>query len=195
MKKLDPKSYPYLAASIQAVQYGHVGFVYLSWVGMATAGLLGVLMSFGMALASSKINDIAKVRRPSSWVAFLLLAIVSPAFVGVGMWIALDVIPSPFWRVVVAALWGLIPDGSVALVGFITGKGLVISEEKMAEKDEKPLRKKKKVARKPLKDADLLSYFQGNPGTSDTQAAEHFGVSRQAIGQRRKKLYSVGAER
>lgn len=147
MKRFDPKNYPYLAASIQAVQYGHAGFVYLSWVGLVTAGLLGLLISFGMALASSKINDIAKKRKPAAWVAFLLLAVISPAFVGVAMWIALDVITLPLWRVVVAALWGLIPDGGVALVGFIVGKGMVAAETKQSEPQSEPKAKGKSAKR------------------------------------------------
>jgi hypothetical protein len=47
------------------------------------------------------------------------------------------------------------------------------------------------IARKSVKDDELLAYFQANPGISDTQAAKDFGITRQAIGQRRKKLYSV----
>lgn len=62
---------------------------------------------------------------------------------------------------------------------------------KVAENDGNKKGKKKKVARRPVKDDELLSFFAGNPGATDTQVAEHFGVSRQAIGQRRKKLYSI----
>jgi hypothetical protein len=47
------------------------------------------------------------------------------------------------------------------------------------------------VARKPVKDEELLAYLASNPGESHQQVAEHFGVSRQAIGQRVKKLYEV----
>jgi hypothetical protein len=47
------------------------------------------------------------------------------------------------------------------------------------------------VARKAIPDTELLAYLQANPGESHQQVAEHFGVSRQAVGQRVKKLYEV----
>lgn len=47
------------------------------------------------------------------------------------------------------------------------------------------------VARKYVSDTDLLAFLQATPGASQQQVADHFGVSRQAIGQRVKKLYEV----
>lgn len=44
-----------------------------------------------------------------------------------------------------------------------------------------------------LQDADLLAYLVANPQASDQQAADKFGVSRQAIQQRRRKLIERGA--
>jgi hypothetical protein len=58
----------------------------------------------------------------------------------------------------------------------------------------KPGKKSKvapQVARKPVKDDELLAYLASNPGESHQQVADHFHVSRQAIGQRVKKLYEV----
>ena len=48
-----------------------------------------------------------------------------------------------------------------------------------------------KPERKPVSDTDLLAYLQATPGASQQQVADHFGVSRQAIGQRIRKLYEV----
>jgi flagellar biosynthesis GTPase FlhF len=47
--------------------------------------------------------------------------------------------------------------------------------------------------RKPVTDSELLTYLASNPGESHKQVAAHFGVTRQAIGQRVKKLYEVKA--
>lgn len=47
------------------------------------------------------------------------------------------------------------------------------------------------VARKSISDTELLAFLQATPGASQQQVADHFGVSRQAIGQRVKKLYEV----
>lgn len=59
----------------------------------------------------------------------------------------------------------------------------------------KPPRNPQKVAEKrlqqPVTDEELLSFFAGNPGATNTTAAQHFGVTRQAIGKRVKKLYEV----
>lgn len=44
-----------------------------------------------------------------------------------------------------------------------------------------------------LQDSELLAYLAGNPQASDQQVADKFGVSRQAIQQRRRKLIERGA--
>jgi hypothetical protein len=51
--------------------------------------------------------------------------------------------------------------------------------------------KKVKRAINRVPDTDLMSFLQENPGASQNHIASHFGVSRQAIGQRVKKLYEV----
>jgi hypothetical protein len=55
----------------------------------------------------------------------------------------------------------------------------------------KVARNQKKVTRQPITDDALLTFFAATPGATDTQAAQHFGISRQAIGKRREKLYEV----
>jgi hypothetical protein len=62
---------------------------------------------------------------------------------------------------------------------------------KETKKVVKPAKVTPQVARKPVKDDELLAYLASNPGESHQQVADHFGVSRQAIGQRVKKLYEV----
>jgi hypothetical protein len=60
--------------------------------------------------------------------------------------------------------------------------------------DVKPVKRAKvapQVARKAITDDALLAYLASNPGESHQQVADHFGVSRQAVGQRVKKLYEV----
>ncbi len=49
-------------------------------------------------------------------------------------------------------------------------------------------KKNMQVARKRIADDELLAYLQEHTGESDGQIAEHFGVKRQAIQPRRKKL-------
>ena len=83
---------------------------------------------------------------------------------------------------------------SALIFGALVERSLVPTKKKVAETIPKAERKKKKIARKQVKDAQLIAYFREHDGASDTQAAEHFGVSRQAIGQRRKKLFAVRQE-
>ena len=55
--------------------------------------------------------------------------------------------------------------------------------------------KLKKVApkgtRKPVKDEELLAYLAEHPGASFQQVGDHFGVTRQAVAPRIKKLYKI----
>lgn len=59
--------------------------------------------------------------------------------------------------------------------------------DKQESKTEKPLRKQA------LQDDALLAFWAQDPQASDQQVAQHFGVSRQAIQQRRKSLTERGA--
>lgn len=64
----------------------------------------------------------------------------------------------------------------------------------VAPQDDKQGSKQGKTLRKQaLQDNDLLAYWQQDPQASDQQVAQHFGVSRQAIQQRRKSLIERGA--
>jgi len=67
----------------------------------------------------------------------------------------------------------------------------------VTSKDDKP---DKQVAsslaqgdKQPLQDDALLAYLNDKPQASDAKVARHFGVSRQAIQQRRRKLIERGA--
>lgn len=52
--------------------------------------------------------------------------------------------------------------------------------------------KKKQAARKSVKEADLIAYLLANKQASQQQVADHFGVTRSAIGQRIQKLVASG---
>lgn len=65
-----------------------------------------------------------------------------------------------------------------------------VQGDKQGEQVAPPLAQESK---QPLQDADLLAYLTSHPNASDKQAADKFGVSRQAIQQRRRKLIERGA--
>jgi hypothetical protein len=57
---------------------------------------------------------------------------LSPVIIGTSIFYGLDVIQNPIWRGIVAAVWGVLPDGATALAGFISGKSMAADEEKPA---------------------------------------------------------------
>lgn len=189
--KYNPKTLPYIAAVAQSAQYAHAGYIFFGWVGLAIGLLLGVPVSLSAATASSKINDIAKGRKPSAWTALILLFVISPAIVGIAAYQEMDV-ANNIARGFASALWGLSADLAVGLTGFIAGKGLVQDTATKKETTAQPPRKVKKVAQPKISDAQLQKYWLRNPDATNTEVAQHFSVSRQAISKRREKLYKIG---
>ena len=189
MRKFDPRALPYIAAIAQAAQYAHAGYIFFGWVGLGIGIFLGVPVSLSAVTAASKINDIAKKRKLSAWIALVLLFIISPAIIGISVYQEMNVADN-IARGFASALWGLSADLAVGLTGFIIGGGLVEKETKK-ESAPQPPRKKKKVAQ-PITDTQLQKYWLRNPEATNTEVAQHFGVTRQAISKRREKLYSIG---
>jgi Zn-dependent protease with chaperone function len=192
MKKFDPRSLPYLGALVQAVLFALAGYRYFN-LGLWGAGAgfgVGMLVNFSMAVASSKVSDVAKSRKPLSYLSLIGLFVLSPV-----------IICSSLGFSVATLSWSLAADMSIMLTGAIMGNALVKKDEtpqvasketpKVASKARKAAKVAPQVARKAIPDTELLAYLQANPGESHQQVAEHFGVSRQAVGQRVKKLYEV----
>jgi len=124
--KIKPIYLPWYGALVQTLQYAHAGWTYLDLPGIFIVGSMGALISLVVAYAAARINDVAKDRKNSSWFFFALLLFVSPIFIGIAMNKAITPVISDDWpRWIVSAIWGLIPDGSVALSGVITGGSLV----------------------------------------------------------------------
>jgi uncharacterized protein YlzI (FlbEa/FlbD family) len=213
LNKLIPREpLLYLAAAFQSIQFGLAGSIYFGSAGWVIGGLGGIVVNFSVAKSASKISDIAKTRRKLAWTGFVGLMLLSPLAVAPAGFIQLGIV-SNFWlRVVTAVVWAIIPDTAILLTGAVTGKSLVRDEDeelvkKLREENRKlalqakqaeqeAVKKAKQEAqekeilarKKRISDADLLAYLQQHAGESDDQIAEHFGVTRQAIQPRRKKL-------
>jgi hypothetical protein len=168
----------------------------LAYIGGVPAGLAIVGLVARSATVLPRVTS--KRARTAGWMFLGLLVVTEPIVLGFANWQA---IYPQFQSLAVSYVvsGGASLTISIALIlGAIVDRSLVPVEKpvaKVAEVAGKPSRNKKKVARQPISDAVLESYFAGNPGATDTQVAAHFGVTRQAIGKRRKKLYSVGVER
>lgn len=179
--KLNKKQLPFYAAIVQTIQYAVAGYLLLEWIGFVSVGAMGALVSLSMAYAASQVADIAKGRKLQSYLALIGLMILSPILVGTATFYHLTIITNPVWRGVVAGVWGIIPDGAVALAGFVAGKGLVEREESRS----KPAKAKKKPALaepEPAKFWCNVAGCQGNPKTTDGS----FGTQSALNGHQRK---------
>ena len=135
--KLNKKHLPFYAAIVQTIQYAFGGFLYFSWVGIFIVGSMGALISFSTAFAASQIDTVAKGRKTSSWFAFAGIMLLSPVIIGTSIFYGLEVIENPIWRGIVAAVWGVLPDGATALAGFISGKSLVADSKQKKSRQPK----------------------------------------------------------
>lgn len=132
---------PYLAAITQAAQFSLAGAILLGPKGWFFGGLLGLLVSMALAYASSQYADVAQKRKTWVMVGMIILGALSPIAIGTSMYLELPEIITPIWRGVVGAAWAILPDASVALVGFVAGKGMTNAGNEPAivkEKPEKP---------------------------------------------------------
>jgi hypothetical protein len=210
---LELKHLPYVAAVFQSAQFAHAGSVYFGPFGWVIGAIGGVLANLAVASAASRISDISNKRKRLAYIFGALLLLISPAAIAPAAYILASAVTLEWARIMVAVVWALIPDLSIALVGTLVGKGLIGSGEqpkgnryrtgKTAGNKSKgqgqapePGRQatpqpKPTVARKKIDDAELLAFLQANAGASQQQVADHFGVTRQAIGPRVKKLYAV----
>lgn len=195
--KLNKKQIPVIAAFIQTIQFGFAGYIYAGWLGLFVLGIMGALVSLVVSYGSSQLAEVAEKRKGQSIIAMIAILFFSPILVGTATWLHLTVITNEIWRGVVSFAWGALADLSPLLAGFVAGKGLFeqVKPKKAKKKGVSKAGKKVKalpqVARKPVSDTELLAFLQANAGASQQQVADHFGVSRQAIGQRVKKLYEV----
>jgi hypothetical protein len=194
MKQFDPKYLPYIGAVASAILMTYAGVGCWGVWGWFVGPGVGITASFSVATASSRIGSItAKGRRLLAYTMLTVMMFVGPATVALSLYS-----PKSPWT---AIAWGAAVDVSIVLAGAISGKGFVKQDEitgrvtaiagNQTSKPQGKTRKASKVARKPITDNDLLAYLASNPGASQQQVADNFQVSRQAIGQRVKKLYEV----
>jgi hypothetical protein len=202
MKQFDPKHLHYIGALSSAVLMTYAGVGCWGAWGWVVGPGVGITASLSVATASSRIGSItAKGRRALAYVMLAVMLFVGPATVALSLYA-----PKSPWT---AVAWGAAVDVSIVLAGAISGKGFVATNEQVAETFAKPARKKKqeaeilqqepvslpqeekKLARKRVSNDDLLAYLAATPGASQQEVADYFGVTRQAIGPRIKKLYEV----
>lgn len=184
----------------------------LAYIGGIPAGIAIVGLVVYASNALPRVQS--KRARQAGWFVLVLLGIAEPTVLGFANYpVIMNTHISQSGAVVVAGGASLVISLSLIL-GALVDRSLMPAE-KPAGKDtataSKVASKKKQqaetlpqepvkietplpqVARKPVKDDELLAYLASNPGASQQQVADHFHVTRQAIGPRIKKLYEVKA--
>ena len=186
MKRIvDPKNLPYFGALVQAVLFALAGLEFFPVLGWLPGAGVGMVVNYSMALASSRFAEIADKRKPMARLAMVTLFALSPTTITLSMFAPHSVFTAISWAVCV--------DLAIILAGAIAGKSLIADSNtvKVAGKQKQGKGKKKQVARNRVTDNELLAYLQSNAGATHGEVASHFGVTRQAIQARVKKLYEV----
>jgi len=119
------KHLPYIAALFQAVQFAHAGSVYFGPFGWVIGAIGGILSNLAVASASSRISGISDKRRPLAYLLLSVLLLISPAAIAPAAYITASAVAWLWARVMIAIVWAIIPDLSIALTGAIVGKSLI----------------------------------------------------------------------
>lgn len=195
--------------------FNHASVILGHWVWAipvaATVELLGfatisTIVHFWMFNKKNK----AEYKKAPTWIAvimfgfYLALVLSTNVLLDLGPKVGLD---ADYVEIVVKALFTMqtIP-GAVIVVVRAGHRNLLKEIEKtkqdaaqadtqgaqVAGKKKGKKGKKTQVARKSVKEADLIAYLQANKNETQEQVALHFGVTRSAIGQRIAKLVKDG---
>ena len=183
-----------LAALMQSGAFALAGSIYFGWFGWVLGAMAGIVVNLSLALAASRVADIAGKRKPMAYTSLVALMLLSPIAVAPAEYALLTTHVSLANElcVVLSLVWSTLPDWAILAAGGVVGKALVTVEPVASAIAGKPAPQPKKVARKlqatKIDKAQLLSYLQGQPGASDSAIARNYGVSRQAIAAWRKRL-------
>jgi hypothetical protein len=186
MKKFDPKVMPYLAGFTTAVLLTRSAVIHFGIWGWLIGPAAGAVASFALAVAGSKISDIPTKRKPLAYVALGLMMLISPLAIYFS-----EVTPD-----MGTVMWAIFPDAAILLASSVTGQSLIAKPAQdapqVATTGKQVAGKKKQGARKSVKEADFIAYLQVNKTATQQQVADHFGITRSAVGQRIAKLVASG---
>lgn len=120
MKKiLDPKNLPYAGALVQAVLFAIAGSSFFSnpFFGALVGLGVGAVVNYSIALASTRISEIADKRKPLARLALVTMFCLSPTTITLSLFY-----PSSIFT---GIAWALCVDLSVVLAGAIVGKSML----------------------------------------------------------------------
>ena len=186
------------AALFQATQYTRLGRLLDANSSQWFWLVAGATVNLSLAYAANRLPRIrSKSAQAYARAAFWCMVVITPALLAPVNLVTLSHAITGFTRWLVAVLAASVVDLAIVFVAFADGT-LLPQEQPIRElvkglvKEIPPKqvesRKRKPQARKHVTDAQLLSYLQENPGSNNVQIARQFGVTRQAISERRKHL-------
>ncbi|HAR45341.1 MAG TPA: hypothetical protein DCS05_03975 [Nitrospiraceae bacterium] len=143
MKKLNQAWLPYLAAAAQAIMFCYVGVQYFGAWGWAIGPAVGVVVNASLAIASSRISDVAQKRKGLARLMYTALLFLSPATIALSIYAPKSILT--------AIAWAASPDLAIALAGAIAGGSLIAKSEtqKMQGETERPLKHRSAKKNKP----------------------------------------------
>jgi hypothetical protein len=153
--------------------------------------LTGFAVSFALAILAQGLARVwqTKRRRYLALISGAALLLIVPVYMAPAAFLDMAHIAPHELRVVAAICISLTPDVAAIVVAALSGALQVVEQPKTID-EARPAtpRKAKSKLRKPVTNAALIAELRRAPGATDDQIADIFGVSRQAIQQRRKKL-------
>jgi len=187
MRKFNPLVLPYLTAITTALMLTRAAVNHFGLWGWIIGPMAGLAVSFALVTGGSKISDIAQKRKPLAYTALALLMILSPLVIYFS-----EPVPDPG-----TIMWAMFPDAAILLASAVAGKSLIVQDPSQVSASGTQVARKKggkkgKLARKSVKEADFIAYLQANKKASQQQVADHFGITRSAVGQRIQKLVANG---
>lgn len=116
-KILEPKNLPYAGALVQAVLFAIAGNLFFPTFGWLAGLGVGAVVNYSIALASSRISDIAEKRKPLARIALIGMFALSPATITLSMFAPESI--------AAAISWSICVDLSIILAGAIAGKSMI----------------------------------------------------------------------
>lgn len=119
-----------LAALVQSGAFALAGATYFGLFGWALGAVAGIVVNLSLALAASRIAEIAGKRKPLAYTSLAALMLLSPVAVAPAEYVLLigHVTLSQELCIVLALVWSTLPDWAILAAGGVIGKSLVAVE-------------------------------------------------------------------
>ena len=130
-KILDPKNLPYAGALVQAVLFSLAGQEQFGAYGWLLGAGVGMVVNYSLALASSRVSEIAQKRKTLAYSSLFLLACLSPV-----------IICSTLGWNLANFSWSVGADLAIVLAGATAGKSLISQSEPLKPAKRKPAKAK-----------------------------------------------------